>query len=129
MRISILAAAVIAAVPLGACASNDYGNRGGYDRPGQSERYNRDRSRDRDRDRTHNRRQLGDKDVIYRDREGRYYCKRDDGTTGTIIGAVAGGVLGNVIAPGGSKTLGTVLGAAGGGLAGRAIDRNDVHCE
>jgi len=127
MRISILAAALVAAIPLGACASNDYGGRGGYDRPSHGGNYNRDRSRDRDR--AHQRRQMRDKDVIYRDREGRYYCKRDDGTTGTIIGAVAGGVLGNVIAPGGSKTLGTVLGAAGGGIAGRAIDRNDVHCE
>jgi len=29
---------------------------------------------------------------------------------------VAGGVLGNIIAPGGSKTLGTIIGAGGGFL-------------
>nr|WP_278254170.1 glycine zipper 2TM domain-containing protein [Sphingobium sp. BYY-5] len=118
-------------LPLGACASDNYGGGYGYDRPGnnydgQSRRYRRDRDRDQN---YHPRRQLGDNDQIYRDRDGRYYCKRDDGTTGTIVGAIAGGVLGNVIAPGGSKTLGTILGGAGGALAGRAIDKNDVHCE
>ncbi len=71
---------------------------------------------------------LGVDDRIYRGRDGRYYCKRDDGTTGLIVGGIAGGVLGNVIAPGGSKTLGTILGAAGGALIGRAIDRDEVVC-
>jgi outer membrane lipoprotein SlyB len=66
--------------------------------------------------------------MVYVGRDGRYYCKRDDGTTGLIVGGLAGGVLGNIIAPGGSKTLGTILGAGAGALAGRAIDRNDVRC-
>jgi len=44
------------------------------------------------------------------------------------IGGIAGGVLGNIIAPGGSDTLGTILGAAGGAAAGRAIDRNGTRC-
>ena len=74
-------------------------------------------------------RYLRDNDVIYRDANGRYYCKRDDGTTGTIVGAIGGGVLGNIIAPGGSKTLGTIIGAAGGAIAGRAIDKSDARCE
>jgi Ni/Co efflux regulator RcnB len=73
-------------------------------------------------------RYLAYNDRIYRGRDGRYYCRRPDGTTGLIIGALAGGVLGNVIAPGDSKTLGTVIGAVGGGLAGRAIDRDRVSC-
>ena len=114
MRKPILAAAILAMLPLGACTSDNYGGGYGYDRP--SDRRGPPR---------HNRRQLGDNDQIYRDRDGRYYCKRDDGTTGTI----AGGVLGNVIAPGGSKTLGTILGGGAGALAGRAIDRNDISCE
>ncbi|WHO37844.1 glycine zipper 2TM domain-containing protein [Sphingobium sp. AP49] len=123
MRTPILAIATLAMLPLGACASDNGGGGYGYDRPG----YNRppgDRGRDR-----RPPRHLGDNDQIYRDRDGRYYCKRDDGTTGTIVGAIAGGVLGNVIAPGGSKTLGTILGGAGGALAGRAIDKNDINCE
>jgi uncharacterized protein YcfJ len=40
---------------------------------------------------------------------------------GTVIGAVAGGVLGNVVAGGGSKTEGTVLGAGVGAVAGHQI--------
>lgn len=57
----------------------------------------------------------------------RYYnnqrCKDGDG--GTVIGAVAGGLLGNQVAGRGDRTLGTVLGAGVGALAGRAIDRSD----
>lgn len=116
MRTSILLTAMLASLPLGACMSDGSGDRYGYDRPG-------------DRRPPYHRRNLSDNDQIYRDNDGRYYCKRDDGTTGTIVGALAGGVLGNVIAPGGSKTLGTILGAGGGALAGRAIDKNDVRCE
>jgi len=70
-------------------------------------------------------RHLDRDDVIYRGRDGRYYCKRDDGTTGLIIGGIAGGVLGNTIAPGGSKTVGTILGAVAGGLLGKEIDDSD----
>ncbi len=73
-------------------------------------------------------RRLTYNDRIYRGQDGRYYCRRDDGTTGLIVGALGGGVLGNVIAPGGSKTLGTILGAVGGGLLGRTIDRNGATC-
>jgi hypothetical protein len=50
---------------------------------------------------------------------------RDDGTGGTIIGAIAGGLLGNAVSGYGDHTLGTVLGAGAGALAGRAIDRSD----
>ena len=65
---------------------------------------------------------------VYRGRDGRYYCRRNDGTTGLIVGGIAGGVLGNIIAPGNSETLGTLLGAAGGAIAGQAIDRNNTKC-
>lgn len=67
-------------------------------------------------------------DRIYRGSDNRYYCRRDDGTTGLIVGGVAGAVLGNVIAPGGSKTLGTIIGGGAGALLGRAIDDGDVVC-
>jgi hypothetical protein len=73
-------------------------------------------------------RRLDRNDRIYRGSDNRYYCRRDDGTTGLIVGGIAGGVLGNVIAPGGSKTLGTVIGAGAGALIGRAIDDGDVVC-
>jgi hypothetical protein len=62
-------------------------------------------------------------------RAGRnYYCKKPDGTTGLIVGGIAGGVLGNIIAPGGSKTLGTILGAGVGAIAGNAIDKKNIRC-
>lgn len=73
-------------------------------------------------------RRLSYGDRIYRGSNGQYYCRRSDGTTGLIIGGVAGGILGNLIAPGDSKTIGTILGGAAGALAGRAIDRDNVTC-
>jgi Ni/Co efflux regulator RcnB len=79
-------------------------------------------------DRTYRERRLEANDRIYRGTDDRYYCRRSDGTTGLIVGGIAGGVLGHVIAPGDSKTLGTILGAGGGALLGRAIDRNRVIC-
>jgi hypothetical protein len=80
-------------------------------------------------DRVYAVRQLGSRDRIYRGFDNQYYCRRGDGTTGLIIGGVAGGVLGNLIAPGESKTIGTLIGAGGGALIGRAIDRNHVSCQ
>ena len=68
------------------------------------------------------------RDRIYRGSDNRYYCRRDDGTTGLIVGGVAGAVLGNVIAPGGSKVLGTIIGTGAGALLGRAIDDGDIQC-
>ena len=65
---------------------------------------------------------------VYRGQNGRYYCRRSDGTTGLVVGGIAGGALGNVIAGGGSRLLGTLIGAAGGAALGSAIDRNQVRC-
>lgn len=103
-------------LPLAACSDYD-GGRPGYAGDG----YHRYRPGDRY--------VLRDNDTIYRDQDGRYYCRRPDGTTGAVVGGLTGGILGNIIAPGGSKTLGTLLGAGAGALAGRAIDRNNVRCE
>lgn len=79
-------------------------------------------------DRRYKARRLGRNDRIYRGSDDRYYCRRSDGTTGLIVGGIAGGVLGNVITPGDSKALGTLLGAGAGALIGRSIDRNNVTC-
>lgn len=73
-------------------------------------------------------RALSSSDRIYRGQDGRYYCRRPDGTTGLIIGGIGGAVLGNLIAPGDSKTLGTIVGAGAGALIGRAIERGEVRC-
>jgi hypothetical protein len=67
---------------------------------------------------------------VYAGNDGRYYCKRSDGTTGLIVGGAAGGVLGNVIDGGHSRVVGTLLGGAVGALAGKSIDQNNsqVRC-
>jgi hypothetical protein len=69
-------------------------------------------------------------DRVYRGYDGRYYCRRNDGTTGLIIGALGGGILGNVIDGGRSRAVGTLLGGALGAVAGRSIDQNNnqVRC-
>lgn len=73
-------------------------------------------------------RRLGRNDRVWRGNDGRYHCRRNDGTTGLIVGAALGGVLGNSVAGRGDRTLGTILGVAGGGLLGREIDRGSVRC-
>lgn len=60
-----------------------------------------------------------------RDYRHRYRSRCDNGDGGTLIGAIAGGLLGHSIAGRGDRTMGTVLGAGAGALAGRAIDRSD----
>ncbi len=86
----------------------------------------------REDNRRYRERRLGANDRVYRGQDGRYYCRRPDGTTGLVVGGIVGGVLGNLIAPGGSKVLGTLLGGAGGAVAGNAIDKNsqqnDARC-
>lgn len=61
----------------------------------------------------------------WRGNDGRYRCRKADGTTGLLIGGVAGALVGRTIDGGRDKTLGTVLGAAGGALVGREVDRNN----
>ncbi len=55
--------------------------------------------------------------------DGRYYCRKSNGTTGLIIGAAGGALLGREIAGRGDRTLGAILGAAGGALLGRAVQK------
>jgi len=60
-------------------------------------------------------------------RSYRHDC-RDNGTGGAIIGAIAGGLLGNEVAGRGDRTTGTVVGAAVGAIAGHAIDKGNDRC-
>ena len=64
----------------------------------------------------------------YRGNSYRYRCN-NDGAAGTIIGAIAGGLLGHeVVGRRGDKTAGTIVGGAVGAVAGRAIDKGDNRC-
>ena len=48
--------------------------------------------------------------------------------TGTVVGAVTGGLLGNALSHGGGKTGGTIIGAGVGAVAGHQIAKhNDTH--
>ncbi len=74
-------------------------------------------------------RRLSAEDEVYRGSDGRYYCKRGDGTTGLVIGGATGGIIGNVIDGGRRRTAGTLIGGALGALMGRAIERDsDIRC-
>jgi hypothetical protein len=65
---------------------------------------------------------------IWRDSDGRYRCKRSNGTTGLIVGAAGGALVGRAIDTNGERATGTILGAAAGALLGRSIDRSRVSC-
>ena len=60
----------------------------------------------------------------WRGSDGRTYCRRQNGTTGLLIGGAAGALAGRAIDSRGSRTTGTILGAAAGALLGREIDKS-----
>lgn len=126
LMIAALAVAVSGCETMDGFGSGSRWDRYDHDRPGASgqydaSRYHRESPRYRERALTPN-------DRIYRGSDGRYYCRRPDGTTGLVVGAIAGGVLGNIIAPGGSELLGTVIGAGVGAAIGHEIERGQVRC-
>jgi len=65
---------------------------------------------------------------MWRGKDGKYYCKRDNGTTGLVIGAGVGALTGHELAGRGDKTLGAILGGAVGAIIGREIDRGSLSC-
>ncbi|MGZ8282400.1 MAG: glycine zipper 2TM domain-containing protein, partial [Allosphingosinicella sp.] len=71
---------------------------------------------------------LSANDRVYRGRDGRYYCRRSDGTTGLVVGGAIGGTLGAIVSPGGSEILGALIGGAAGAALGQEIDRGEVRC-
>jgi hypothetical protein len=60
--------------------------------------------------------------------DGRNYCRRPNGTTGILVGGVAGALIGRSIDTRGDRAVGTILGAAGGALLGRAVERSSARC-
>lgn len=99
-----------------------YGARGNFATSYDARRYYRDHPRYRER-------RLGANDYVYRGSDGRYYCKRSDGTTGLIVGGASGALLGNAIDGGRNRVAGTLIGGALGALLGKTIDQNtDVRC-
>ena len=60
----------------------------------------------------------------WRDSRGRYRCRGSNGTTGLIIGAAGGALIGRAIDTRGERTTGTIVGAVAGALVGREIQRS-----
>lgn len=106
--------------PGGPRTGYDSGPRGGYDdyrTDYDASRYYRD-------DQRYTERSLRYDEQVYRGSDGRYYCKRNDGTTGLIIGGATGALLGNVIDGGRNRVGGTLIGGALGALLGRSVEQN-----
>lgn len=73
-------------------------------------------------------RRISRSDRVWRGDDGRYYCRRGNGTTGLVIGGALGALIGREIDGGRDRTVGTIIGAAGGALLGREIDRGGLRC-
>lgn len=71
-------------------------------------------------------RRLSRADRIWRGDDGRIYCRRDNGTTGLVIGAGVGALAGAELAR--DRTVGAIIGGAAGALIGREIDRGELRC-
>jgi uncharacterized protein YcfJ len=117
-----VAVSALTALPAAADAQSRYGyydnHRNGYN---QVQRY--DRRYDQQR---YDRRYASQR--YQSQRYGNHYGQRcSNGSTGTIIGAIAGGLLGREVAGRGDRTVGAIIGGAAGALAGRAIDRDDCR--
>jgi hypothetical protein len=103
----------------------------------RDDRYDRDRRWDSNQDPAryyrddprYGERRLGANDEVYRGSDGRYYCRRSDGTVGLVVGAGAGALIGRAIDGGRSRAGGTIVGGVLGALLGREVERNaDVRC-
>ena len=106
-KITLGAAAALAAVSALPAAAQAHGGNGYYDgRYAQS--YNDGYYRDR----------------IYRGSRYDRGERRCSGTTGTIVGGAAGALAGRAIDSRGSRTTGTILGLAAGALLGRQVGKS-----
>ena len=119
-KITLGAAAALAAVSALPAAAEAHGRNGYYD-----DRYAQSSYRDDRYARSYN-------DGYYRDRtyrDSRSYRgdRRCSGTTGTIVGVAGGALLGREIAGRGYRTTGTILGLAAGALLGRQVGKSSCR--
>ncbi len=122
MRKTILAATLAAIALPAAPALADHGRWGDDGWRGNRGYYQEVGNRDRRYYRTDNGIQY------WNGNDGRRYCRRPNGTTGLLIGGVAGALIGRSIDTRGDRAVGTILGAAGGALIGREVERSGARC-
>lgn len=60
--------------------------------------------------------------------DGRYYCKKRDGTVGLLAGAALGALLGRAIDTHGERATGTILGAIAGAVIGNKLAKGPTRC-
>lgn len=126
MRNSILIiAAALLAIPAAPAAADPPRHAPAH---GYRDNHERHDNRYDDRGRYREPRQISRNDVVWRGDDGRYYCRRDNGTTGLIIGAAGGALVGRQVDTRGDRAVGTIVGAVVGGLLGREIDRGEARC-
>lgn len=123
------ASTALVAMPTAAQAQSGYYSRDGYNRYYRGDRYDRG---DRYGNRYGNGRYARNNGYYGRNYDNRYYGNRrceGSGTTGAIVGGVAGALLGREATRDtrgynrNSGTTGAIIGGALGALAGRAIDK------
>lgn len=133
MRKALLGvAALTVAIPAlpSTAAAQSYNDHGRYERDYRDGNYRDGGYRNDDRrDRTRYSRYY-DRNGYYngptwRGSNGRYQCRRSDGTTGLLIGGVAGALVGRSIDTHGDRTTGTLLGAVAGALLGKSVDKDN----
>jgi uncharacterized protein YcfJ len=61
----------------------------------------------------------------WRGKDGRRYCRKSDGTTGLVVGAVGGALLGTAVDSG----VGTAIGAVGGALLGQSVEKKRARAK
>jgi hypothetical protein len=105
------------------------GYRGGGGRYGWKEGPDWEPSRYYRDDPNYQERALSSQDEVYRGNDGRYYCRRSDGTTGLVVGAGVGALTGRAIDGGRNRATGTIVGGVLGALVGREVERSqDMRC-
>lgn len=132
--IAAAAASLATAMPATAAIAT-HAPTSGFNAPGeQASDYGRQRYSREDRRRGYgnydrdDRRDYRDNARSWRGNDGRYYCRKSNGTTGLLIGGAAGALLGRGIDTRGDRATGTLLGAAAGALLGREVDRGGSNC-
>ena len=131
LLISIAAASLI--VPAGAVLADPpaHAKAYGHDKQKHKNKHkntNKHKSRYDDRGRYFEPRRLSNDDRIWRGDDGRYYCRRDNGTPGLLVGGSVDNMVDRRYRDGRERTVGSILEATGSALFGREINRGGLKC-